>query len=186
MNVYDFDHTIYDGDSTVDFFLYCFRRHPRTGLSLIRMIPAVFSYGFGNIEKTLLKERFFSFLPVLDDIDQEIHSFWDLHEKRIFQWYYKNQREDDVVISASPEFLLEPVCQRLGIRTLIASRVDKKSGMFEGKNCHDTEKVRRFYEAFPEGMIDEFYSDSLSDAPMAKIAKNPCLIKKGNVEKWPT
>lgn len=26
MNVYDFDETIYDGDSTVDFYKYCLRR----------------------------------------------------------------------------------------------------------------------------------------------------------------
>lgn len=28
MNVYDFDETIYDGDSTVDFYKYCLRRRP--------------------------------------------------------------------------------------------------------------------------------------------------------------
>ena len=25
-NIYDFDKTIYDGDSTVDFFLFCLKR----------------------------------------------------------------------------------------------------------------------------------------------------------------
>lgn len=28
MNVYDFDQTIYHGDSTVDFYLYCVRHRP--------------------------------------------------------------------------------------------------------------------------------------------------------------
>ena len=28
MNVYDFDGTIYDGDSTVDFLIYMYRKHP--------------------------------------------------------------------------------------------------------------------------------------------------------------
>lgn len=27
-NIYDFDKTIYDGDSTVDFFLFCLKREP--------------------------------------------------------------------------------------------------------------------------------------------------------------
>lgn len=35
MNVYDFDGTIYDGDSSVDFFLYALKRMP----SLIRYAP---------------------------------------------------------------------------------------------------------------------------------------------------
>lgn len=26
MNVYDFDKTIYDGDSTIDFYLYCVKK----------------------------------------------------------------------------------------------------------------------------------------------------------------
>ena len=28
IDVYDFDGTIYDGDSTVDFVRFCLRRHP--------------------------------------------------------------------------------------------------------------------------------------------------------------
>ena len=35
IDVYDFDGTIYDGDSTVDFWLYCLRRKP----SLLRFLP---------------------------------------------------------------------------------------------------------------------------------------------------
>ena len=29
VNVYDFDGTVYDGESTLDFYLYCVRRHPK-------------------------------------------------------------------------------------------------------------------------------------------------------------
>ena len=35
MNVYDFDGTIYDGDSTVDFLIYMYRKHP--GLMIPRL-----------------------------------------------------------------------------------------------------------------------------------------------------
>ncbi len=45
------------------------------------------------------------------------------------------RKEDDVIISASPEFLLRPICNRLGIRHLIASRVDARSGAYDGQNC---------------------------------------------------
>ena len=35
INVYDFDKTIYDGDSTIDFYLYCLNRNK----TLIFMLP---------------------------------------------------------------------------------------------------------------------------------------------------
>ncbi|MGN0993694.1 MAG: hypothetical protein ACI4PD_01130, partial [Butyricicoccus sp.] len=38
MNVYDFDNTIYRGESTVDFFRFCLRKKP----SMVRYLPSVF------------------------------------------------------------------------------------------------------------------------------------------------
>ena len=35
MNIYDFDGTIYNGDSTIDFWLFTLKRHP----SALLMIP---------------------------------------------------------------------------------------------------------------------------------------------------
>ena len=33
MNVYDFDKTIYYGDSTADFYLFCLKRHKKIPVS---------------------------------------------------------------------------------------------------------------------------------------------------------
>ena len=63
--------------------------------------------------------------------------------------------------------------------------MDKKTGKIIGNNCHDKEKVRRFYERFPDGHTENFYSDSLSDTPMAEIADNAFLVKKGVLSPWP-
>ena len=93
------------------------------------------------------------------------------------------QREDDVIISASPEFLLKPICIRLGISNLMASVVDKRTGMYLGINCHGEEKVRRFYKKFNQE-IDEFYSDSFSDAPLANIAKKAYLVDGDILIPW--
>ena len=38
MNLYDFDETIYDGDSTRDFVLYCYKNYPRTLAYLPRQL----------------------------------------------------------------------------------------------------------------------------------------------------
>ena len=48
-------------------------------------------------------------------------------------------------------------------------------------NCHGEEKVRRFREVYGDAQIDEFYSDSLHDTPLAKEAKRAFLVKKDEI-----
>ncbi|MEE0264705.1 MAG: haloacid dehalogenase-like hydrolase, partial [Acutalibacteraceae bacterium] len=89
------------------------------------------------------------------------------------------------IISASPEFLLELPCQMLGIKYLMASRVDPKTGKYTGENCHGEEKVRRLYEKYPKDtVIEEFYSDSYSDTPLAKLAKKSFMVKGDDISDW--
>lgn len=184
MNAYDFDKTIYAGDSSVDFYLFSLLRHP----SLISLWPsqvaAFFRYKSGKCDKTAMKQVFFAFVKKIPDIDGEVKRFWDKKENKIYAWYLEQRREDDVIISASPEFLLGGICSRLGLPAPIASRVDKKSGAFEGKNCHDTEKVVRFRELYGDAKVAKFYSDSRSDTPMAQIADEAFFIRGGKVEPW--
>ena len=58
------------------------------------------------------------------------------------------------------------------------------SGKYSGVNCHGKEKVKRFYEAFPDGKIDNFYSDSYSDSPLAEIAEKAFMVDGDKVEGW--
>lgn len=184
MNVYDFDKTIYDGDSTTDFILWCFRKKPRLTLSFLPGLAAFGGYLVKLCGKTYFKEKFYRFLNHIPNVDAWVNEFWDEHLDRIQEWYLLRQQEDDIIISASPTFLLKPACERLNIRYLLASRVDKNTGMYQGVNCHGPEKVRRFFNAFPGGEIDEFYSDSLSDAPLANLSKRAFLVKGEELIPW--
>ena len=134
-----------------------------------------------RVTKLILKK--YRFLPYVN-IEKDLPEFWASHKNNIKDWYYKTQREDDVIISASPEFLLEPICKELGIKYLMASKVDMKTGKYEGINCHGKEKVRRFYEMFPNGKIEDFYSDSYSDSPLAEISKKAFLVKGNELKDW--
>lgn len=177
MNVYDFDKTIYYGDSSVDFYMYCLRRHPSIAVLWPAMLWAAFLYGIKRVNKTEMKQRFFSFLKRLQDSENLVNEFWQKNETQICKWYINQKKESDVIISASPEFLLKPVCNKLGIDKVIASRVDIFSGKFEGLNCYGEEKVRRFQQQFGTAEIKNFYSDSLSDIPIARLAENGYLVK---------
>lgn len=184
MNVYDFDKTIYNGDSTVDFYLYCLKKHPRLLLNIPKQLIYVVLYIFGKFNKTQFKEHFYTFLTKLNNIDKDINNFWNTHEKNIKDFYKSQKQNTDVIISASPEFLLEPICLKLGIERVIASKVNKKTGKYTGINCYGEEKVKRFYELYENSKIDTFYSDSLSDEPLAKISNQAYIVIKDELIKW--
>ncbi|MCR5135944.1 MAG: haloacid dehalogenase-like hydrolase [Oscillospiraceae bacterium] len=186
MNVYDFDGTVFHPDSSYCFFLFCLRRWPRAVLkvippSLIQMIR--YLHG-GKEDAQKLKEALFSFLNRIEDPETAAEAFWELSFDRIESWYLQQKRSDDLVISASPEFLLTPAVRRLGVR-LIATPMNPYTGRIEGKNCHDREKCRRFLEAYPGEKVEEFYSDSLSDTPMAELAEKAFLVKGPEIQPWP-
>ncbi len=184
MNIYDFDKTIYDGDSTADFIKYCACRYKRACLWAVPTLWAFFLYVLGIYSKTRFKERMYGFLKMIPDIDEAVNDFWDKHEHNILEYYKKQRKEDDIIISASPKFLLEPICKRLGIKDLIASRVDKKTGKYSGENCWGPEKVRRLKDEYGITGCDEFYSDSFSDGPLASIAKKAFIVRKNELTLW--
>lgn len=184
MNIYDFDKTIYGSDSTKDFLLYSLKKHP----ALVRFLPgmgwAACLYLCKAIDKTAMKQRFYRIFTGYD-AQALLEEFWDKHQHKVFSWYPGQQEESDIVISASPEFLLRPICSRLGIKHLIASRVDPKTGKYTGLNCWGPEKVVRLKNELGYTQCDKFFSDSYSDQPLADIAEEAFLIlKDGTITPW--
>lgn len=182
INGYDFDGTIYDGDSSVDFYLFCLNKNKKVLLQLPIQFIGLILYIFRIIDKTKCKEKIFSFLKRINNVDDYINEFWNKNYKNIKPWYLKQKKDNDVIISASPEFLLKPLEKKLKVK-VIASKVDKKSGKFLEKNCHDHEKVNRFYKEVGKKKLNSFYSDSMSDKPMMDIAKEVYLVKKDKITK---
>ncbi len=185
MNCYDFDKTIFRTDSSVDFYCYCLIRHPKMLRRLPRQLAAfVRHYVKKAISKTQMKEIFYEYFQDIPDMDKTLSDFWDKNLRKVKSFYRGKQKDDDVIISASPEFFLKPAAERLGILHLLGSPVDPKTGKYLGENCHGEEKVRRFYEVFPHGEIEEFYSDSLSDSPLAEISQRAFLVKGDFMMPW--
>ena len=171
MNVYDFDNTLLKGDSTARFFAFCLRRYPRMWLDAPAQAANGLLFVLRLRKKQAFKQRMLHFLALIGDVDQAVDDFWRENFPRIKAWYPPRHRADDVVISASPEFLIRPACARLDIRCVMGSPVDKHTGRFLGPNCHGQEKVTRFHARFPGARIEEFYSDSHSDDPLAALAE---------------
>jgi len=184
VNVYDFDGTIYNGDSTIDLYLFMVKRHP----GILRHFPSAcisaVKHKLGRCTTTQWKEIFFRFLPGIPDMEAELRIFWDKNLGKIMKWYKEQKQDTDVIISASPAFLLEIPIKELGLKSLIASEVDIRSGKFSSENCKGQEKVKRFRAIFPDEKVDRFYSDSLSDLPMAELAEKAYLCRKGRLTEW--
>ncbi len=184
MRAFDFDGTIFTGDSTVRFCLFCIKRHPFLIKHLMKGAFALLAYRMGHLDKTQAKQRLFSFLAHLPDPEGEVAEFWKTNIRNIKKWYLKMCLPSDVIISASPEFLLKIPCEALGVHMLIASRVDITTGKYTGKNCDGREKVARFREVFGDKRPEEFYSDSLSDSPMAEYALRAYRVRGDRIFPW--
>lgn len=184
VNVYDFDKTIFDGDSTQKFYLYLLKKQPKIAIYLPKQFFYFLPFALGCMEKTKFKEKFYSCFKVVKNIEDEVENFWNLNIGDIKKWYYEKQQDTDIIISASPEFLLKPICNKLGIKHLIASKVDNKTGKYTGLNCYGKEKVLRLNKEMPNTIIKEFYSDSFSDEPLAELAKKSYIVNKDNLYPW--
>lgn len=180
INAYDFDKTIYDGDSTIDFYFFCLTRKKSIALYLPIQLFAMILYLFKIKDKEYFKEKFFCFLKKINNLDEYVHNFWKRNTNKIKPWYLAQKKNSDVIISASPEFLLAPLQNILNVDRIIATKVNKTNGKFITKNCYGKEKVRRFNKEVKKE-IDSFYTDSFSDKPMMEIATRSFLVKKSSV-----
>ena len=112
MNVYDFDNTILRGDSTARFCAYCLRRYPAIWADLPGQAANALLFALHLRGKQAFKQRLLSFLRRIDDVDAAVSGFWKENFRRVKPFYWETRRADDVVISASPEFLIAPACAR--------------------------------------------------------------------------
>ena len=184
VNVYDFDGPIYNGDSSVDIYFFLLKRYPKLIAFFPKQMLGIVKYKLHLSSKEEMKEMYFSFLKGVRTDKTFVDDFWKQNQNKIKEWYLKQKRKDDVIISASPEFLLKPICDILGIDNLIATKVELSSGKFLSKNCQGAEKVVRFEEIFSEAEIEAFYSDSKSDTYMVKLATKAFLIKNNRIIDW--
>ena len=83
MNVFDFDGTIYNGDSSKDFFFYCLKRYPKIRKKIFPVMFYGAGYGLRIVKKLDFKEKLFSFVALIDDIDKAVSDFWAEHKKNV-------------------------------------------------------------------------------------------------------
>ncbi len=176
LRIYDFDETIYDGNSTQDFFYYLIKKYKRNFFICPVLYILNFCFRMELINLPTYIEKTYKLLYYKDDIRLEILDFWDANGGKIKDFYYAQQTQNDIIISASPEALLRPIAKRLGVKYLVASKFNFEKGVFEGNMCIGKEKVERLNKL---GIYtcDEFYTDSMIDAPMIRFSKEGYIVE---------
>lgn len=185
MNVYDFDNTIYDGETLVDFILYYVRTDPHIWKYVPKLLYIAFKDAFHLFTVEDAVTAYASFIEGYyvnaGDIEADVVKFWDKNEKKIKPFYQQIRRDDDVIVSGSTDFLLDEIMKRMGIKNYVGSSIDKKTGKFI-RLCFLENKVKFFRELYPDAHIDNFYTDSMNDRAMMDIADHVFFVKGNRIE----
>lgn len=185
-DLYDFDGTVFNGESGSEFMLFCYKRHPKLFLNVPRQAWCFFKRFVlkkGTFDD--FKQEAYCWLKSID-ADKEAELFWDKNAHRMNEWFKPEESDVPVVIcSASPLFQVKPICERLGVHLIIATDMDKKTGRLNFINCKGENKLKYIEKYAPEYEFRDVYTDNIqSDSAILNLAtRNRYRVTKGKIEK---
>ena len=184
IDIFDFDKTVVPFDSGSVFWIYCLIHNPWIVICVPYLLVMMIPFFLGIKVLTYVKKHIYCYVPLIN-LEKNVKKFWDKHEKDVFEWFRKENRERPaVVISASADFLLEDICSRLGVEKLICSKHDSKTGAIISLNCKNEEKVRRYHEEVSGCKVINVSSDSIkSDRAIFSLGENCFHIQKNGERK---
>ena len=176
MNGYDFDDTIFRGNSMRRFSIFCTLRLPYLILFVPVLLLAFLLRGLRILNKNRYLHMISLFVALVPNAEKFAVKFWDKNINRIKAWYIAQRRDDDIVISASPTFLIAEACRRLGV-SCIATQLSPVGAKLTGKHVYGEEKVVAYKAVYGDRPLLAYYSDSMSDKPMFEFAERGYFVK---------
>lgn len=186
MNVYDFDNTIYDGESLVDFFIFCIMKKKSLIIYLPLIVYTAILYKLNSLPIDKLYRLASKMSSVVinnkQNADLFIKEFWNKNEVKLKSYYLDKLKATDIIITASPRLLIEGITDKLKTKNIICSEFNLETGKFEFIWFREN-KVVGLKNQYPDAIINEFYTDSLNDIPLMKLAKKVYLVKGDKLPK---
>lgn len=185
-DLYDFDKTIFNGESGTEFFMFCLKKKPK----IVKFLPEQGSWAFRyfilhSCTMEEFKEHLYSCLKELDT-EEMIELFWQKNANRINDFFTNRDKNVPCIIcSASPYWQIAPICKKYGADIIIGTDISPVDGKITGMNCKGAEKLDFIKKYAPEYKIRDAYTDNIkSDAPLLSLAtRNKFKVTNGIVEK---
>ena len=187
MNAYDFDNTIYDGESIYDFFIFCIKKDK----TLLKYFPLVL-FRMIEYKLNLLKiEKIYETCEIIIDYflkksnfneEELVKEFWKINHKKIKKKFLTMLKEEDLIITGCPNFLIDYIKDELKVKNIICTDFDIKNKKVNFI-CFSKNKVIAYKKKFNNKKINKFYTDSLSDIPFMEIANEVYLVNKNDIKK---
>lgn len=190
--LFDFDGTLCEIDSFTGFIFFTLPKRHIFWRGL-RILPWIMAYYVGVYPAHLMRPKLFKYM-FKGQSQQHVNTAATDYAAQLVRQHlsavvYEQLRQHQslgheiVLVSASIQLYLKPVCQQLGIQ-LICSEVDtthpQLSGEYSSLDCSNAQKKVRILEQLN---IDDYaqvyaYGNSVEDHAMLSLAHIPHLIKK--------
>lgn len=183
--VFDFDGTLYEGDSLLDFAKFCSKKQYYKSL-LIIVLPYIGSkfgiYSRDKMKITFLRVNFSGYSK--QDLYDKGQLFFEVNKMKIFKNAFEFIKQGNrnnwkcIIVSASCEEWLRPFSDYLEC-DLVATKLkytreDYFSGKFEGKNCVGEQKIYALKSHLDLADFSEIemFGNAESDRLFGQIATN--------------
>lgn len=182
--VFDFDGTLYKGDSFLDFSFFTLGKL-KFFFCLIKSLPHILAWKLGSISNEKAKQRLFSTLfkgMKYEDFREKGELFKNNINKKENEDLlnkireYKEKGKRLYIITASPEEWIRPWANDNGIDDVVGTKLEIINGVLTGNfaspNCWGKEKVNRLLEKEParEDYILTSFGDSKGDEELFKFS----------------
>ena len=190
---FDFDGTLTTTDTLIAFIRFTHGRR-RLFSGILRYAPWLLMMKLGLYPNGKTKEKVFSHFykgMTYRQFMQWGRDFANVAEAMLNRQMIKTLRHHQAkghtvcVVTASIEEWVRPICERLGVNTVLATRIEvspdgKLTGRFLTPNCYGTQKVERLLDVFPKRQSYTLYAygDSRGDNEMLAIADKGCHLSR--------
>ena len=179
MIIYDFDKTIYKKDSGIEIFFYALKYNFFIMfIHFFKMFYWLILYIFNKITYKELKEKSYSFLSKINNLDRFINLYANHCMKGIKSWYKKTK--NDIIISASLNIWIYPICKKLGVKNVICTMYDIKTSKIKGNEVKGIEKLNLYKKKYKIIPL-ESYADNKSDMYILAYAKKGYVVSNNNI-----
>lgn len=185
IKVFDFDNTIYRGESSVDLALFMIKNNKKILLYLPSIFVNMIKYKLCLVKKEKLIKKINNFMSAIifdrKELLELVERFWSKKIHKLDRKMLNRINRDDVIITAGPDFLIHGIKKLLNTNNIISSEIDEAKNKMKYFNFGDN-KVKRYKELYGDKRISCLFTDSYNDRALMDISDKVFIVKKGRLK----